>query len=421
MDEKILAKAKADYCESCVIKPCQAGCPLHNDTTGFIKLIKEEKLKQAYELLCKTTVLQPICGRICPHEKQCQGSCVKAVSMQPVRIGEMEAFLGDMAIEKGWKIPKNSEVLKGKKVAVVGSGPAGLTCSAFLAKEGAEVTIYEKYNYLGGILYHGIPKFRLNKQLLKKSIDKILELGIETKLNKELGKDYSLEDLQKQYDAIFLSFGANISSKMNIEGEDLQGVFGGNELLEHNIHPNYEGKSVAVIGGGNVAMDTARTIKKLGAKKVYVIYRRAEEQMPAEKIEIADAKKEGVEFLFKNNIVKILGKNKVEKIELVKTQLKKKEGEDRLSPVNIEGSNYILNMDYVVMAVGSKVEEKLVKELGLELNQVGKIKVDKNNKTSKEKVFAGGDVAAAKSTVAFAARSGRNAAENIISYLKPIV
>ena len=260
---------------------------------------------------------------------------------------------------------------------------------------------------------HGIPEFRLSKELLKNAVDKILELGIETKLNMELGKDFTIEELQNKYDAVFLGFGSNVSSKMNIEGENLEGVFGGNELLEYNNHPNYKGKSVAVSGGGNVAMDTARTIKRLGAKNVYIIYRRAEEQMPAEKLEIEDAKKEGIEFLFQNNIVKIIGENKVEKIELIKTKLEKKEGETRLSPINIEGSNYLLDVDYVVMAVGSKVEEKLVNSLNLELTYNGKIKVDTNNKTSKEKIFAGGDVAAAKSTVAFAARSGRNAAKNI--------
>ncbi len=417
MDEKIIAKVKANYCESCVIKPCQAGCPLHNDTTGFIKLIKQEKFKEAYELLCKTTVLQSICGRICPHEKQCQGACVKAVSMLPVKIGEMEAFLGDMAIKEGWEIPKSTNKNKDKKIAIVGGGPSGLTCAAFLAKQGYKVTIYEEYNYLGGILYHGIPDFRLDKKLLKKAIDKILKLGIQTKLNCKLGKDFTLEDLESTYDAVYLSFGANISSKMNIPGENLQGVYGGNELLEKNSHPDYKGKKVAVIGGGNVAMDTARTIKRLGAKNVYVIYRRSEAQMPAEKIEIADAKKEGIEFLFQNNIVKILGNKRVEKIECIKTKLKKKEGEDRLSPVDIKGSNYILDMDYVVMAVGSKAEEKIVGKLGLELDKKGKIKIDSKNKTSKEKIFAGGDLAGARGTVAWAARSGRDAANSIIEYL----
>lgn len=212
---------------------------------------------------------------------------------------------------------------------MVGGGPAGLTCAAFLAREGASVTIYEKYNYLGGIMKHGIPEFRLSKEVLKNAVDKILELGIETKINMELGKDFTIEELQNKYDAVFLGFGSNVSSKMNIEGENLEGVFGGNELLEYNNHPNYEGKSVAVSGGGNVAMDTARTVKRLGAKNVYVIYRRAEEQMPAEKLEIEDAKKEGIEFLFQNNIVKIIDENQSRKNRTNKNKVREKRGRNK--------------------------------------------------------------------------------------------
>ena len=229
----------------------------------------------------------------------------------------------------------------------------------------------------------------------------------------ELGKDISLEELEKSYDAIFLGFGANIPSKMNIEGENLEGVYGGNSLLENEKHPSYIGKKVAVIGGGNVAMDCSRTIKRLGAEKVYVIYRRAEKQMPAEAKEIEDAKREGIEFLFQNNIVKILGKNKVEKIECIKTELVKKEGETREVPVNIENSNYELEMDYVVMAVGGGPEKDIINSLGLELNKWGYISVDENHKTSKDKIYAGGDLAGDKGTVAWAARAGREVAETI--------
>ena len=222
-----------------------------------------------------------------------------------------------------------------------------------------------------------------------------------------------LEDLKKNYDAVLLTFGANISSKMGIEGEELLGVFGGNELLESNRHPSYEGKIVAVNGGGNTAMDTARTIKKMGADKVYVIYRRAREQMPAEQKEIEAAINEGIEFLFQNNIVRIIGDNSVEKIECIKTELIKAEGETRLKPVNIEGSNYDIPVDYVVMAVGSKPEEKLLSKLNLKLNKWGYIETNEKNETSDEKVFCAGDISGEKATVAWAARSGRNAAENI--------
>jgi len=410
-------KEKADYCLSCKIKPCQVGCPLQNDTTGFIKYLKENKIHEAYDLLSETTVLQAICGRICPHDKQCQGSCIRGVSQKQVNIGDMEAYVGDMAIKNGWKLKKISEN-KDKTIAIVGGGPTGLTCAANLAKAGYKVTIYEKHSVLGGIMNHGIPAFRLDKELLQKAIDKILELGIEVKLNSELGKDYSLEDLQKKYDAVYLGFGANISSKMGIEGEDLEGVYGGNELLENNTHPDYKGKKVVVSGGGNVAMDTSRTIKKLGAEKVIVIYRRSKAEMPAEKKEIKEAMEEGVEFLFQNNIIRICGNEKVEKIECVKTELVQKEGETRKVPVNIEGSNYFIDVDYIMMAVGAKPEESLLKKLNLELDKRGRILVDKNNMTSKEGVFAGGDLAGAKGTVAWASRSGRDSANSIMKYLE---
>jgi len=419
--EKI--KEKAEYCLSCIKKPCSTTCPLNNDTAGFIKLIKEEKYKEAYELLCKTTVLQPICGLICPHDKQCQKSCVRGIKGKTVNIGELEAFVGEQAIKNNWKIPKNAEVKHNKKIAVIGSGPAGLTCSAFLAMNGYQVTIYERYNELGGILVHGIPEFRLDKKIVKETVKKILELGIEAKTNTKLSSVsqldcVTLQELENQYDAIFLGFGANVSSKMGILGEELEGVYGGNQLLESNSHPNYIGKNVAVIGGGNVAMDTARTIKKLGAKTVTIIYRRAQEQMPAEIKEIQDAKAEGVEFLFQTNILKIWGNKKVEKIECIKTELKQKEGDSRLSPVNIEGSNYLIDMDYVIMALGSSPEVELTSNLNLETDSKGRIRVNENNQTSNPKIFAGGDLIGEKGTVAWAARSGRNSAENIIKFLE---
>ena len=415
MEEEI--KAKAEYCLNCKLKPCQSACPLGNDTAGFIKLIKENKLKEAYELLLETTVLQPVCSRICPHDKQCQGSCVRGIKQTPVSIGDMEAYIGDLAIKNNWKIDKKSEE-KNKKVAVIGGGPTGLTCSAVLARNGYQATIYEKHDKLGGIMVHGIPDFRLDREVLQKTIDKIVELGIEVKLNSELGQDYTLDSLAKEYDAVYLGFGANISSKMGIEGEDVEGVLGGNELLENNIHPDYTGKTVIVSGGGNVAMDTSRTVKRLGAKRVIVVYRRSRTEMPAEKKEIEEAIEEGVEFFFQNNIIKICGDKKVEKIECVKTELVQKEGESRLSPVNIEGSNFFIDADYVIMAVGSKPEADLLKKLNLELDKWGRIKIDENSMTSKKGVFAGGDVVGAKATVAWASRSGRDAGNAIIKYLE---
>lgn len=411
-------KESAYECLQCIKSPCQKGCPLNNDIRSLIKLFREEKYKEAYNLLLETTILPSVCGRICPKSRQCEGKCVKTRinNGKSIEIGKIEAFIGDMALKNNWSI--NSLPLNNKRIAVVGGGPAGLTCAAFLRRNGYNVTIYERHDYLGGLLYHGIPDFRLDKTLLRKVIDKILELGIDVRLNQSIGKDFTLEDLENEYDAVFLGFGANGSSKMNIPGEDLKGVIAGNELLESNNHPDYTGKIVVVSGGGNVAIDVARTIKKANAKKVYVIYRRSEKEAPAEENEIKNAKDEGVEFLFQNNILGIYGKDKVEKIEVIKTDLVKKDDDDRLSPVNIEGSNYYLSCDYVVMAIGSHPESDIVNSLGLVLDKRGRILIDKDGHTSKEKVFAGGDLAGTKSTVAFAARAGRNAAYTILEYLE---
>ena len=406
-----------NYCLNCKNKPCSNnGCPLNNNIPSFVH---EKDLKKAYEILCNTTVLPAICGKICPHKKQCEGSCIRGIKGESVSIGKMEEYIGKASIENNYIIPTEiDETLKSKKVAVIGGGPAGLTCSAFLAKKGVKVTIFEKFDKLGGILTHGIPDFRLDRNVIDSTIQKILDLGIEVKYNQTLGDNLELENLIEKYDAVFVSVGANIPTKMNIEGEDLNGVFGGNTLLENGKHPDYKGKKVAVIGGGNVAMDVCRTVKKLGADEVYVIYRRAEEQMPAEEKEIEEAKQEGIKFLFQTNILKIFGNDEkfVDKIECIKTKLIQKEGETRLSPVNIENSNYLMDIDYVIMATGSKPEESIVNNF--EKNKYGYINVDESMQTSIEKVFAGGDVVGEKSTVAFAARSGRNASDKIIQFLK---
>lgn len=405
-------KEKLEYCLNCNNKPCsKKGCPLNNDIPLFISAIKEENYNKAYDILCETTVLPAICGRICPHYKQCMGSCVRGIKGNPVDIGKLEAFVGDIAIKEGYEIKKKNSS-SNKKIAVIGGGPAGLTSAAFLAREGNEVTIFEKKDYLGGLLIHGIPEFRLPRDVIKKSINKIIEIGINVKYNYELGKNICLQDLEKEYDFIVLAFGANVSSKLKIEGEELNGVYGANELLEYNVHPDYTNKTVIVNGGGNVAMDAARTIKKLGAKRVIVVYRRAKEQMPAETKEIEDAINEGIEFLFQHNIVRIIGKSNVEKIEVIKTKLIKKEGEKRLYPEDIENSNYKIEADYVVTAIGSQPDE-FVSNIGLDLDKYGKIKVDEKGKTSNSKIYAIGDLAGNISTVAWAARSGRDVAEEI--------
>lgn len=410
-------KQKANYCLTCKNPLCKKGCPLENDIPGFIKAIKEEKYKKAYEILSETTIMQPICGLICPHEKQCQGSCIRGIKGEPVQIGELEAFIGTIALENGW-YTKDTVKKTNRKVAVIGGGPAGITCSAFLAKNGYNVTIYEKHDKLGGLLVHGIPEFRLKKELVEKWINETLKLGINAEIGRELGKNLNIEELKNDYDAIFISIGANKSVNLEVEGEKLEGVYGANELLEENNHPDYLEKSVAVIGGGNVALDTARTVNKLGAKKVYIIYRRAEKQMPAERKEIEDAKKEGIEFLFQNNIVKILGDNKVKGVELIKTELVKKEGEERKVPIDIENSNYKLDIDCVIKAIGSKPQKNNIYGKDIVLNENNYIVVNEEYNTTNRKVFAGGDIAGNKANVAYAAKTGREAAKKIDEFLK---
>lgn len=411
MEKKLKIKKLADSCLSCVTKPCQLGCPLNNDTTGFIKAVKNDNYEEAFKILSNTTVIPAICGKICPHDKQCQGSCVKRVSYEAVRIGDIESFIGDLAIKNDWKFLKKDK--KNRKVLVVGSGPAGLTCAAFLAKEGYQVTLYEKHDYLGGLLYHGIPAFRLNKDLVKKAIDKILDLGIEVHTNMILGKDFSLDEVKDKYDAIFLGIGANVSKMMGISGEELSGVYGGNELLEKSVHPDYTDKKVFVIGGGNVAMDVARTVKRLGAKEVTILYRRDEADMPAEKLEIKETVLDDVKFLYKTKLVKILGKDKVQKIECIKTKLN-----DEEKYVDVDGSNFILEADYVMMAIGSKADDDVLNSLGLERKENGYLSTNDNDQTSDEKIFAAGDLTGTKSTVAWACRKGRDAAYSIMEYLE---
>lgn len=416
---------KVNYCLNCKVKPCSnKGCPLNNDIPSFIQCIKNNNYEEAYKILSNTTVLPGVCGRICPHTKQCQGSCVRGIKGKPVSIGELEALVFDEVVNDETALyscyKEEMELNKannGKKVAIIGGGPAGLSCAAYLARNGVKVTIYEKYDYLGGLLMYGIPEFRLSKDIVRRTISNILHLGIDVQYNRELGKNLKLEELEGKYDAVFLGFGANVSAKMGVKGENLNGVFGGNELLEYNLHPDYTNKKVIVVGGGNVAMDCARTINKLGAKEVSVVYRRAREQMPAEDKEVQDAMDEGVKFLFQNNIVQIKGQNSVEKVELIKTKLVKKEGETREVPINIENSNYDIDVDYIVMALGSQTSES-VYDLGLVLNKWGNILIDENYRTSNNKIFAGGDLAGIKGTVAWAASSGKEAAKSMLEYLK---
>ena len=409
--EKLEVEIAARKCMNCVTKPCQIGCPLNIDIPEFIKNFRNENYEEAFKVLCKSTVLPSVCGRICPVDKQCQGSCAKKVSYDPVEIGKIESYIGDLALKNEWSLPKKTK--KNGKVAVIGSGPSGLTCAAFLAENGYQVTIYEKHDYLGGLLYHGIPKFRLDRELVQKMIKQILDLGINVKTNVSLGKDISLEELEKEYDAVFLGLGANLSKMMGLKGETLRGVYGANELLENLVHPDYSDKSVVVIGGGGVSIDMARTAIRMGAKEVGVIYRRSRNEMSAEMDDIKQAKKEKIKFLFQTNVIGINGEEEVKSIECVKTSLDKDK-----KAINVEGSNFTIDTDYVIMAVGSRADSNLLEKLKLDVKENGYLMVNTNNQTSNPKIFAAGDLTGAKSTVAWACRNGRDTAYSIMNFIK---
>ena len=408
--EKLEVKIAASKCETCVTKPCQIGCPLNIDISEFIENVKNNNYGEAFKVLCKSTVLPSVCGKICPVDKQCQGSCAKKVSYDPVEIGKIESYVGDLAVENGWKLPRKGK--KKERIAVIGSGPSGLTCAGFLAENGYQVTIYEKHEYLGGLLYHGIPKFRLNKELVSKVIKQILDLGIEVKTNVSLGEDISLKELEKEYDAVFLGLGANVSKMMGLSGEELNGVYGANELLENLVQVDYTSKRVVVIGGGGVSIDMARTAIKEGASEVGIIYRRSRSEMSAEMNDIRAAKKEGIKFLFQTNVIKVIGKDKVNGIECVKTTLDKEK-----KAINVEGSNFVIDTDVVIMAVGSRADSELLESLKLDVKENGYLMVNSNNQTSNPKIFAAGDLTGAKSTVAWACRNGRDTAYSIMKFL----
>ena len=428
-----------NYCLNCKNKPCStSGCPLGNDIPGFIKA---ENDKTAFEILCKTTVLPAICGRICPKSRYCQANCIRGIKQAPVEIGKLEQYIGDISIKNNYKIPKHID--EEKKVAVVGSGPAGLTCAAFLAMKGIQVTIYEKNKKLGGILQYGIPSFRLDKKIVDESIKKILDLGIEAKTEKELGKDFTIEQLAKEYDAVFVSIGASKPKKI-LEGEN---ILSGNLLLDkiqkNEGVPNFKDKKIIVYGGGNVAIDVSRTLKRLGAD-VCIVYRRNVEQMPAEFNEIREAQNEGIKIIEKTNIIEFkdgkanciktklaeiveengngnepintINENIKNNIEILLQQKNMKRNKTRVE--NIEGSNFEIEANYIILATGSQADQELLNKQGIETDKKGFIKIDDHNRTSLKNVYAGGDVVGEEATVAYAARSGRETANYITQMLQ---
>lgn len=402
-------KDKANYCLQCKNSPCRTGCPLGNNIPLFIKQFREDNINDAYNTLLLTTCLSSICGRICPHEVQCQSKCIRGYKGDPVSIGEIEKEIGDTAIKDNY--PISIKEPNGKKIAIIGGGPAGLTCAFYLKVNGFDVTIYEKHNYLGGLLNHGIPEFRLDRDILNKSIDRIINLGINVKYNMELGNNLDLNELEKEYDAIFIGIGANLSNIMNIPGENLINVIPGNEFLEEKQVLDLTNKKVIVSGGGNVAIDVARTTKRMGAD-VTIVYRRDEDSMPANRVEINDAKNEGINFLLQTNILEVLGNNCVDGIKVIKTELIPTDN-GRPKPVNIPNSEYEIDCDYVFMAIGSHPDDNILSKLDIELEN-GYLKKGLDGLTSNSKIYTGGDIANDKNTVANAAFNGRKAAFSII-------
>ena len=403
-----------DKCLNCKNAPCKFGCPLGNDIPLFIKHMKDNNYQAAYHILSKTTVLGALCGIICPKDNQCERMCIKILNKNHVKIGKLEANLSKYALDNNFKIysPKKTH----HHVLVIGAGPSGLTCAAFLRRNGIKVTIIEKHDYLGGLLVHGIPDFRLNKQLVKRVTNEIINLGIEVIYNKEFGIDLKLEDIINKYDAIFIGIGSNISNKLNIKNENIKNVFGANELLENNPNLNFKNKKVFVYGSGNTAMDVARLLKRKEAN-VTIIYRKDLSNISASKKEYKDTVKSGVKFRFNTKIIDIYGQDKIDSIEVINTKLIHDEkGIEILQ--DIKNTNKKLKCDYLIKAIGQHPDEKIINSLNLKLDENGKIDIDGNGITSNPKIFSGGDIAGIKSTVAWASRSGRNAALKIIEYLK---
>ena len=427
-----MAKEEAARCLNCKHKPCMQGCPVSVKIPEFIARIVEGDFEGAYQKIKETNALPAVCGRVCPQESQCESKCVRGIKGESVGIGRLERFVADwhMANVKE-KVEKTAS--NGKKVAVVGSGPSGLTCAGDLAKKGYDVTIFEAFHTAGGVLMYGIPEFRLPKAIVQKEIDTLKEMGVKIDTNVIVGKTITVDELKNDYgfDAVYIGSGAGLPSFMHIDGESLNGVYSANEFLTRiNLmkaykFPEYDtpifvGKDVAVLGGGNVAMDAARSAKRLGAENVYIVYRRGMEELPARKEEVHHAQEEGIIFKVLNNPTKIIGDEKgwVTGMECIEMELGEPDASGRRRPIAKEGSEHILDVETVVVAIG-QTPNPLIKATtkGLETNQRGCIIADDHGATSLEGVYAGGDVVTGAATVILAMGAGKTAAESIDNLL----
>jgi len=428
---KEMAMEEAARCLNCKHKPCMDGCPVNVPIPGFIEKVAEGDFEAAYEIITSENALPAICGRVCPQENQCEGKCVRAIKGEAVAIGRLERFVADYHMANS--TPATTDIEKnGKKVAVVGSGPAGITCAGELIKKGYEVTVFEALHKAGGVLSYGIPEFRLPKDLVAKEIETVEKLGVKIETNVIVGRSVTIDELIADgYEAVFVGSGAGLPRFLNIPGENLLGVYSANEFLTRvNLMKAYKfpeaptpvkvGKKVAVVGAGNVAMDAARTAKRLGAEEVYIVYRRSEEELPARAEEVHHAKEEGIIFKLLNNPCAIHGEDGwVTGMEVIKQELGEPDESGRRSPQPVEGSNYIIDVDTVVIAIGQS-PNPLIRQTtpGLDVQRWGGIIVEEDTmKTSKEGVYAGGDTVTGAATVILAMGAGKKAAKAIDEYL----
>ena len=426
------AVAESERCLNCKNAKCIEGCPVSINIPAFIHQVKEGNIEEAYKIIGKSSALPAICGRVCPQESQCEGKCIRGIKGEPVAIGKLERFVADWAREHGIK-PKKAEKLNGHKVAVIGSGPAGLTCAGDLAKMGYDVTIFEALHEPGGVLVYGIPEFRLPKSTVVASeIENVKSLGVKIETNVVIGKSMTIDQLieEEGFEAVFIGSGAGLPMFMGIPGENASGVFSANEYLTRNnlmkaFRDDYDtpiahGKKVAVVGGGNVAMDAARTALRLGAE-VHIVYRRSEEELPARVEEVHHAKQEGIIFDLLTNPVEILEDEKgwVKGMKCVRMELGEPDASGRRRPVEIPGSEFTLELDTVIMALGTSPNPLISSTTeGLETNKRKCIVAsEENGQTSKAAVFAGGDAVTGAATVILAMGAGKAGAKGIDEYL----
>ena len=426
-----MAIEEASRCLNCKTRPCVSGCPVNVNIPDFLMHLSKGEFEEAYQVITRTNGLPAICGRVCPQETQCEGKCVRGIKGDSVSIGRLERFCADYHMKNVSTLPEKPES-NGKKVAVIGAGPSGLTCATDLAKLGYEVTIFEAFHAAGGVLIYGIPEFRLPKEIVRKEIENLTALGVEIKTNMVIGKILSIDELfDMGYKACFVGSGAGLPSFMGIEGEDLVGVFSANEYLTRtNLMKAYQqgydtpimkSKAVAVVGGGNVAMDAARCAIRLGAEKVYVIYRRGLAEMPARKEEVEHAMEEGIEFKCLNNPVRLIPdeNGRVKAVECVEMELTEPDESGRRRPVEKKDSNFLIDADTVVIAIGTS-PNPLIRSTtpGLDTNRRGCLVVDEATmKTSREGVYAGGDAVTGAATVILAMGAGKQAAKSIDEFL----